>query len=458
MILTDILLVGLHISILGSSYYLFRAAGLSLSRFSIPMLLYVKYIAFSFVGIPGYYFGWFVGYQFYFSLLDRELAQLMWLLSAGCLLSLVTGFVFSRHILGMRLKVALNQTSRFYSLKAPLFLIALCVIVFIIYIRLLPTIPIVELFKNGPYAAHVARSQATNDFPGRMAYYEYFFSGLLSFISFYLVGVAIRHQDKRAKLVALGCTLLCLCVTIHTTAKGPLISYLVGLVATYFLLTKMGHIPIKTILKTGLVLFAVAVIIVYFIVGGGVNSFKKSVGFTVERILGGQVASLYWSMALVKYETGLLYGRNFPNPRGIFPWEHYPLNRETALFMREIRGSKTIAIVSSAPAVFWSTVYADFGVIGALICAFCLGVFVYWLHATMAVVGQLSPLRAALIAWTALDIAQLSGTSINMILPIPTDLIVVLLGATLLYASNTHRNRARNKSRRPEINARLYTT
>lgn len=422
----DILWLGFHLTVLVASYLLFRAARLSLTHFSIPMLLYIYYIMFSFIGIPGIYFGWFTSYSP--KLMDSELIEFQWLVDGGGLLLMTLGFFFAGRVLSMVPRSTPAEGAVSAPLRVPLLLFFICVAVFVLYARLLPTIPILDVLSGkSTFAIRLARSQVTNDFQaGRLSYYSWFFSDVLGFVSYYLGGVALRRRDRNTVLAALVSILFALFVSIHTTNKAPLVDYVLGLTGMYFLLRSAGRIPVKVFMWIGLVSYSILSVMFFAF-------FHYPPGFAVRRVLertiGGQVTSQYWTLAFVKYVTGYLNGHSFPNPRGILPWEPYLLNRNVSLFMRGVSGSNLI--VGSAPAVFWVEVYANFGVIAALLSAFAVGVFVYWVHYRVAS-GPLTPLRAALIAWTAVFMAKLGRLSINMLLPFPTAFLIVLMVAFLI--------------------------
>jgi len=430
----NFLLVLMYIIVLCFSYALFRFSGLSIVRFSIPMLFFISYLGFSYVGMMGYYFQWFEKYGVIS--FDRDLVEFMWILNSGCLVLITCGFVFCRHLLGMRLKTSrVWHSEREIRLFPSIFLFAVCAYIFFLYSRHLPSIPIFDVISGkGADAARIGRSYATNDFQGgRLGYYRLFFSTLLNFVSYYSIGVALKKKGYKYRLFAIVSVSFALFISVHTVSKAPLVDYVIGAVAVYLLSMKNVHVPLKKLFVFGLFFTIIfSFMTFYFYRRENMPTPVNALGYIIQRALGGQIESLYSTMEFIRNETELLDGRSFPNPRRVFPWEQIKLNREVALYRKKIMGREETKRISSAPAVFWAEIYANFGWFAALISAFLVGMFVYALQYFMAN-KPMSPLRVALISWTAVYIAKLARVSINMLLPTPRSLIFILLAAAFMH-------------------------
>src|SRR5690606_21203802 len=95
-----------------------------------------------------------------------------------------------------------------------------------------------------------------------------------------------------------------------------------------------------------------------------------------SRTLTGQISPAYFYMKMFPEHEGFLLGRSFPNPKGIFPWEPYPVTVEVMNFMNpKIIGT---GVVGSAPTVFWADMYANFSFGGILLSSIIVGFIIFF--------------------------------------------------------------------------------
>lgn len=429
-VLMRMAIILMHLVTIGFSYSLFRIAGFSLKRLSIPMWLYVSYLLFSFLFMPAAYWGWFPSFRGTF--FNTEILGLAWILSGICLIFMTLGYVVAVHIFKIRVsyrKVTIGS-HRIDSLVPPLVVFGMCIVAFVLYVRLIPEIPLFVLFKKKSYyAARIARSMATNAFEGgKLHYYSNFFEYLLPFVTLYIFGIALQRRNNRLLLVASGCILFTAFVAIHATAKAVFFDFLVALLFTYLLLRKRGRISFSIYLGYGVLgMILLTVLFRWFFAeqfGGLIGGLFGALIAGVDRLTVGQIQSLYWNLAFVK-QVGYFYGTTFPNPMGIFPWKQVQLNLSVANFAAASSNSQ---VVGSYPAVFWTEVYANFGVWVSIVSAFFVGLYVCWLNSLVSD-RIYSSLHVALMAWLMVFHGHLARISIALILPFPVTLLFVLLWA-----------------------------
>ncbi|MGA1870317.1 MAG: hypothetical protein ACMUJM_17395 [bacterium] len=312
----------------------------------------------------------------------------------------------------------------------PLAAFGLCVIVFVLYMRLIPEIPLLVLFKeHSYYVARISRSMATNAFKGgKLHYYSNFFEYLLPFVTLYIFGIALKRVRYRSSLIAIGCILFTIFVAIHTTAKAGFFDFLVALFFVYMLIRKGGFVSFGTYIVYGTIGIILLIGLFWWFTGehfgGLIGNVFQALLAGIDRLAVGQIQSLYWNLAFVK-RIGYFYGKTFPNPMGIFPWKQVQLNLSVASFAA---ASSKSQVIGSYPAVFWTEVYANFGVWMSIASAFFVGLYVCLLNALVA--NQFySSLRAALMAWLMVFHARLARISIALILPFPETLLFIMLWA-----------------------------
>ena len=136
-------------SILIFSWLILRACEVSLSRPTIPSIVYVFYLGFNYLGIPVLYF-YMVEHLYNLGVHDRGYVWDLFFMSALCLLLLLLGFLYAKDVLGLKPKgyeAATSETSQEGSLEAVI-LLSVCLVIFLHYARIAHVIPLVELVKG----------------------------------------------------------------------------------------------------------------------------------------------------------------------------------------------------------------------------------------------------------------------------------------------------------------------
>lgn len=129
-----------------------------------------------------------------------------------------------------------------------------------------------------------------------------------------------------------------------------------------------------------------------------------------SRITMGQMGGLYHYLIIFPDQVDYLFGRSFPNPGGIFPWEPYRLTVEVMNIVNPRLAE--LGIVGSMPTFFWGEMYANFGYLGILIPPFFVGYVVYAINVLIFRL-PMSPLTLAIFVWALLHIKNISGTGLS---------------------------------------------
>jgi hypothetical protein len=394
--------------------YLAKKSDVNLFIPTIPSIFIWSYLMFSYIGILPLFFFW-NEYRYALGINDQEKVLVLWGFSSVALLLVVVVFFLINKVFKLRLKTSYLD----YKDIKPTGLLAsfalwgvLLVTVFMtyLYISKIPYIPIIEELK-GASAEDLARyrSMATNNFQGKLYWYRLFYSSLLTFVSFAYFSTFLKKPSKINAAVFFSTFGLSIFTTLMTTQKAPLFWYIVGLVIVY-LITKQKVVNFKVLLFTGLFSFTGLILMYQFFMGMRGRSIFDITKAITSRAFTGQIAPAYFYLDIFPQKLEYLFGRSFPNPRGIFPWDTYSLSVEIMNYMHPDLAAK--GIVGSAPTVFWAEMYANLGAGGIIISAIIVGVILYLIQYALFKI-ELNPITIAYTAWMILYFKDLSFTGLS---------------------------------------------
>jgi len=95
----------------------------------------------------------------------------------------------------------------------------------------------------------------------------------------------------------------------------------------------------------------------------------------VSRGLTGQLSGVYNYQWIFPEQVNYLSGRSFPNPKGLLPFEHFPLSKEVMAMVYPHLVER--GVVGSQPAIYWGEIYANFGWIGVFVAPIYVGFFIF---------------------------------------------------------------------------------
>lgn len=247
-----------------------------------------------------------------------------------------------------------------------LFFFILSIFVFLLYRQQLGSLPI-EALTRGLSAVELSleRSDATNNFSGKMYRYEIFINTIPTLLFIVLFFIKQSSKEKKWKIMFYAFFLFNIFYSLSTLQKAPIIKLLL----IYYVMHVFYNQRINK--KTLLILVGISVpiiILMYMFFMGqvdrGVNDILEG---ALHRIFIGAIAPFYW---YIKYfeSHDFLWGASFPNPGGFLPFTPVRL---TVMMMNY--GFDTGDAVGSMPTVFLGEMFANFGVIGMCIAAVFFG-------------------------------------------------------------------------------------
>lgn len=373
-----ILIITIFFIILLYKYYIVLNGKIKI--FSITFYFFISYVVYALVGSALLNCVIFEKEDSTGIYTDTDILFSVWAYTLLGLLCLFMGFRLA-HILYERVidiktvkndYVNTNLTRNSYDISIVnyywiLFLFALSIIVLVMYRRAIGGFPLESIFM-GLKGAELAflRSEATNNFSGRMYLYVMFMEVLPLFLFILLSFIKVDTNKRKW-------TILYLCLLIYnafyaliTLQKAPIINFILLCYIIYCF--KKHEIKKKPLIYMGGLIVLLLILMYTFFMGVSDDvPASELLGGALHRIFISSIMPFYW---YIKYtnEFGLLYGVSFPNPAGLLPFEHFRLTVE---IMDYAKGAGDV--VGSMPTVFIGEMYANFGLIGVCLSAILVG-------------------------------------------------------------------------------------
>lgn len=416
-------------------YRIFRLSGLKLTEVSVPAVFFAVYVLLSYAGLLPLFFFW-DPYRVEMGITNRSLIFLTLLTTGSVLLLVCLGMVLVASFLPVRRRtlpeISLGIGRNGYAWV--LFCWALCMTVFMFYLRTLPGIPLLAALAGMGKEAGLLRSMATNAYAGRQHYYSLFFSHLLPFIVYVAVAIAIGRRRLGSWLVCGVIFLTTMFVMIAATEKSPVV-YLFSGIALTFLIARKIDIRLRHVLILG-VAAVILMSLVQCYIGSALGRPIGDILYMIASRLGASSGVAYYYLGMFPDAHSFLLGSSFPNPRGILPFEGYALTREVMHFIAG--GVTSSGVVGSCPAVFWAELYANYSGIGVVVLSPVVGMALYVIHWLLNRCPR-HVATDALTTWCCIHYSYLCISSISDYL-LDTQLVIVLLAYSVCIVIDSGRN------------------
>jgi oligosaccharide repeat unit polymerase len=325
-----------------------------------------------------------------------------------------------------------EKSAFFYRLLFLIFIF--CLVVLLLYRNAIGGLPIESVFSGLDQAAlALLRSEATNNFQGR-AYLYFLFIKTVPLLLLIIVYLIRSKGFNKWNVFYYMLLLYNIFISISDFQKGPIIKLVLIFLVLYFY--KVNGIKYSSIVKSGI--FVVVLIIGMYILfmGQGDKNILKILESAAHRIFVGQISPLYW---WYRYEEqfGLLYGRSFPNPGGIFPFENVPITVKVDELSKV--GTGSLETVGSMPTVFFANWYVNFGTIVSLLSMIIFG-FIIQLFDTMFInklAKKRTVLTSSLFVYVIYFFSKYTSTGFEGILFDADIVFPFLLVAALVLVNRT---------------------
>lgn len=450
----DILFVALYFTVPLVVFVFLKSAKINLLHFSIPSFVMLNIFVYAYIGILPLYFAW-DDYRYYGNgVQDKQIILQVFLASSLTIISMALGMACFKNWVGHHTSIRQNYSIRSLKTSEKLFFfsfVVICILVLFLYLKSVPSIALLTALRDGPLAAKAARSAMTNDFSGKYHWYKLFMlDGLFwgTFVTF-ANSLLTKNQTKQ-NIIFYGIFLITAFSAAASTQKSPIISLILGLFIVYTVVKKGWFYPLKKVLTLVTAIFTLLVFMyIRFMGSRDVLSAILSIG---SRVFTGQITPAYWYIEMFPQHQDFLWGRSFPNPGGILPFENYRLTVEVMQFKHPELAD--LGIVGSAPTVFWGELYANFGWFSLLFIPFIVG-FLLYLMSELVNKLEDTPLKVGLLVFLALHYSELAGTGLSGFI-IDFYLIFIFFMFILISALSNQGKLRLKKSHLKQINHKYY--
>jgi hypothetical protein len=391
------------------SLKLLSFSGVSLRRFSIASFFILFYIIFDYIGILPIYFKMNPNFLPR-GIFHKEIILELFLFSSTALTVTILGFIYGHHVLGFNCGDKKNRIL-LKTNKAQLLLIFLlfivCGMVLLAYLNQIQSVALIRALSGDIDGANIARSEMGNNFPGAYWRYHIFFRPILDYcLIFFFADFLIT--SRRISGLMFGMILI-VAVFSATMAieKGPLINLLIMLYVTYVIYKGGDYWQLSTKYIAITMLSLLILFDFYFMGNQGVILALQNIS---SRVFTGQIAPAYFYLELFPHHIDYLWGRSFPNPGGLFPFENFHLTVELSKIISPESFAK--GIVGSAPTVYWGEMYANFGAIGVILPSFFVGLGLFTVGHILSKFS-LSPVVLAATVSLAMHYRNLTVTGLS---------------------------------------------
>ena len=363
----------------------------------------------------------------------------VFLYSSFVITQILIGYIFSKECFGGNvIYFKMDQAIYFRLIKKEMywiiFLLILGTSVLVKYISVIgyDNIPIFVLLNNFEFNDDfgVMRSNMTNNFSGSYHWYRIFMFDILRLACFSSYSIYLLKKSKKYFIIFLLAFVISSISSLITSEKGPFLWNLISLYIVYCIIKYNGHFKFKRFFILGIILLFIASIMYSKFLG--ISGVTNSLMSIFSRSIMGAITPLGSYIDIFPEKLDFLYGRSFPNPRGILPFQHVEL---TQLVMDiTIPDLKMNGIVGSRPTFFWGELYANFGPFGLLLIPLLVGAFLYFLS-TIIMSLPPSSLSIGFIVWFISYTSNLAKTSLsNFILPIKPGFVFIFMFMGLVFS------------------------
>jgi oligosaccharide repeat unit polymerase len=399
-------------------HYLLKLAGLSLFHLTIPSFTIIAIYVYQYIGLPILYFKLVIGRAAAVS--DKWLMMEVFFYTSLTITMMCIGFILARQIFGK-----LNQKNNTTLLEIRhggmglsriniglFFLITISTLVLIKYLSKVGVNNIALLIVTGVYESDLSsaalRSNMGNAFSGKYHWYKLFMNDLLVFSLLILFSQYLMKKSFITKFMLVMTFLIATFVMVMSIEKAPMANLIISLFLVYIVIRLNGNIPVKKTLYLFLVILLVlAILYTYFMDS---RNLLLAVNSVFSRVFSGQIQSSYLYLDYFQNHHDLLFGRSFPNPRDIFPFEVFKITKEIAAWYKP--GMEYQGVVGSMPTIFWGEMYANFGFFGVPMSSFLVGFGLYWLNAILFRFKK-TPIHTALYVWVLMHFQTLAQTGLS---------------------------------------------
>jgi hypothetical protein len=342
-------------------------------------------------------------------------------------------------ILGMYTAKAINKKNLenlTVNLKNIKYIYTFVFVVTILYVLSLEKIPLSYVLDGDVIGAAVGRTSATKEYEGpRILYYA--FRVIVDYVLIYLL-IFIYIKNEKITNYFVVSLIVALNISLVDFQKYPAINILLILSVAVFIFksaTRASRMSIGVLINYKIILI---LIFSYLVLGvlwaaaaGKLNNGDMFEAFESiiaaansmvgDRLLFGQNRPLYVVYQIVPDQYDYFLGKTFPNPLRIMPFEPIPFTYMVYDVVHS-SGEGIDGVRGSAPTVFFSTIYANFGIVVSFISMYAFGFVVQFLNEKLLCANKyIIPYRFVILNYVTLfalsiDFIFLSERVVSLVL------------------------------------------
>lgn len=389
--------------------------GLNIFTLSIPTILLLSIFLFAYIGVFPLYFQW-DSYRVSIGITDKDILFKVLLFNCIAISGLLAGFDFSRKILKLNIDFSIKNISN-NSNTDLIYLITVfvfCFTAFLIYLSKIDEIALFVRLYDGYSGGHInrvdiVRSEMTNAFPGKYHWYNLFMNNILTVVTLAFFVLSLQKQKWGVYLFTIT-FLLSSFIAIMASQKAPFFGLLISLFLVYLAVKHEGKITVRHLILISLFLFVTLTVLYHYMYWASDKDIIYAIKTLLSRIFTASIQPAYHYLEFFPSQHDFLYGRSFPNPKGILPLETFNLTQEIMNFARP-ENIKS-GIVGSMPTVFWAEAYANFALIGVYVIPFIIGIIVWVISFLVTKIAN-TPIKIALYIWLIMHFKNLSVTGFS---------------------------------------------
>lgn len=319
-----------------------------------------------------------------------------------------------------RNKVIPNFPPRMHLLVVTLVLVLFTGIYWVVYDS-----PLKIMFQGGGVAEAFSARQTGQEEVGflKVSHIKFVTHECQMLWALYLLANYILFRSKYSLLLGVVASVSLILVMVSNLSKGGVIFFFGG-VALLLAFNRGWTLSLsKVVLGVGgLLLIATFLQFIFLPNSGDINFFNIYVAVW-SRVTSGQIEPAYYVYSFVN-DNDMLLGQTFPNPKSIFPFQHFDLEEKAWALMNPSRVAQGLSYKN--PTSFWVEGFANFGWFGVAVFSTIVGVLLFVLDYMFLRRERLSAFSLALLLYLSLHYARLSGKAFSTFLW-DLDVVVVLL-------------------------------
>lgn len=308
------------------------------------------------------------------------------------------------------------------------YLYLFAIVISVLYALSLAELPVAYVLKGDAAGAAVARTIATKQYEGTKILY-YTFRVIVDYFLIYILIYLYVRKDKITPVFTIS-LVGALVIALLDFQKYPAINILVMLFIAIFLYNRSKRaqkITLGALINRKVFLIFV---ISYFVLGalwaaasGRLKDADASGVFGIvvdsanamvsDRLIYGENRPLYKVYEIVPAQYDYFWGRTFPNPLRIMPFEPVPFSYIVYDAVHPMGGAAE-GVRGAAPTAFFSVIYANFGIVASFASMFLFGFVVQLVNDKLLYVNKyIIPYRFVILNYvtlfaTSIDIFFLS--------------------------------------------------